>query len=581
MENNQTNPKTTSNSDLENQTIEPVDNSRAWFKSYDPRVPHEIKIGDYPSLIELLEDSFKRYSDNDCYYCMGRTLSFKQIESYSRNFASYIQGHTELKAGDRIALMMPNILQYPIALYGCLRAGLVVVNVNPIYTARELEHQLQDSGCKAIIIFENAAHLLNQISYASQLQHIWVTGIGDLLGFPKSYIVNAVVKYVKKLVPDYDTHKGMKLNFEAFKELIVTDYGYIKPLRITLSSLAFLQYTGGTTGVSKGAELTHGNMVANLQQAKLWVAQQGIVEGKEIILTALPMYHIFSLTANAFAWFSWGACNVLIPNPRDFVSFVAELKKWKFTAITGVNTLFRALMLQNGFNEIDFSNLRVTLGGGMAVQKPVADEWKQRTGCVLLEAYGLTETSPAACINPATITEFNGFVGLPLPSTDVVIKDENEKNLNTNQVGEICIKGPQVMRGYWNRPDETKNAFSKDGYFKTGDLGYMNEQGFIKIVDRKKDMILVSGFNVYPNEIEEVICSHPLVIEAAAIGVEDLNSGQVVKLFVVSKEDSLTEEQVIKWCRNSLTPYKVPKKVVFTQSLPKSNVGKILRRELK
>lgn len=554
---------------------------RPWLKSYDPKVAPEISIGDYPSLIELMEETFKEFSSNPCYSCMGKTLSFAQIEELSRNFASYLQGHTQLKPGDRIAIMMPNILQYAVALYGSLRAGLVVVNVNPIYTARELDYQLADSGCKAIVIFENAAHLLNEISYTSQLENIWVTGVGDLLGFPKSLIVNAVIKYVKKMVPNYQGRKDKKINFVPFLHTLKEDHGYIKPLKVTLNSLAFLQYTGGTTGVSKGAELTHGNIVANLSQAKMWVDHGRIEKGKEIIITALPLYHIFSLTANAFAFFSWGTCNVLITNPRDFNSFITELKKWKFTVITGVNTLFRALLMQDRFHEVDFSKLKITLGGGMAVQKNVADEWQQRTGCMLLEAYGLTETSPAACINPASEKAFNGYVGLPIPNTDVAIKDDEENDLPFNQVGEICIRGPQVMRGYWNKPEETKLAFTKDGFFKTGDLGYMNEQGYVKIVDRKKDMILVSGFNVYPNEVEDVICTHPMVIEAAAIGEDDVNSGQIVKLFVVRKDPSLTETQVIQWCRSSLTSYKVPKKVIFKETLPKSNVGKILRRELK
>lgn len=554
---------------------------RPWLNSYDPKVAPEISIGTYPSLIELMEETFKEFTSNPCYSCMGKTLSFAQIEELSRNFASYLQGHTQLKPGDRIAIMMPNILQYAVALYGSLRAGLVVVNINPIYTARELDYQLTDAGCKAIVIFENAAHLLNEISYASQLENIWVTGVGDLLGFPKSLIVNAVIKYVKKMVPNYLGRKDKKINFVSFMHTLKEDHGYIKPLKVTLNSLAFLQYTGGTTGVSKGAELTHGNIVANLSQAKMWVDHGRIDKGKEIIITALPLYHIFSLTANAFAFFSWGTCNVLITNPRDFNSFITELKKWKFTVITGVNTLFRALLLQDRFHEVDFSKLKITLGGGMAVQKNVADEWQQRTGCMLLEAYGLTETSPAACINPASEKAFNGYVGLPIPNTDVAIKDDEENDLPFNQVGEICIRGPQVMRGYWNKPEETKLAFTKDGFFKTGDLGYMNEQGYVKIVDRKKDMILVSGFNVYPNEVEDVICTHPMVIEAAAIGEDDVNSGQIVKLFVVRKDPSLTETQVIQWCRSSLTSYKVPKKVIFKETLPKSNVGKILRRELK
>ena len=549
---------------------------RSWLKSYEPGVPADIDLNEYQSLGQILDMVFERYKDRPSFHNMGTTLTYDQLKVASRKFASYLQNELGLKKGDRVALMMPNILQYPVCLFGVLQAGMVAVNVNPLYTARELEHQLKDSGAKAIVLFANSAHILEKVISKTPVEHVILTEIGDLLSFPKSLIVNFVLKYVKKMVPDYNLPKALSLK----NVLALGDYSkFVKPT-LSHSDTAFLQYTGGTTGVSKGAELLHGNIIANLLQARSWV-QNLLKEGEEIIITALPLYHIFSLTANCMMFSSIGAMNVLITNPRDFPGFVNELKKFKFTAFTGVNTLFNALLNTPGFSDIDFSSMRLTLGGGMAVQKAVADRWKEVTKVPLIEAYGLTETSPAACMNPMNLKEFNGMVGLPISSTFVTIKDDEGKDLAMGEVGEICIKGPQVMKGYWNRPDETEKVMTSDGYFRTGDIGIMDAAGFFKIVDRKKDMILVSGFNVYPNEIEDVVALHPKVFESAAVGIPDDKSGEAVKLFVVRKDESLTEDEVKKYCKDHLTGYKVPKVVVFKKELPKTNVGKILRRELR
>ena len=472
--------------------------------------------------------------------------------------------------------MMPNILQYPIALFGALRAGMVAVNVNPRYTERELEHQMKDAGVEAIIIFENSAHILQKVIKNTNVKHVITTGIGDLLGFPKSLIVNFVIKHVKKMVPAWSLPGSV--NFRD--ALAAGDASKFKRAEMTLSDTAFLQYTGGTTGVAKGAELTHGNIVANMVQARTWIGTQ-IKEGEEIIITPLPLYHIFSLTANCFVFSSIGALNVLITNPRDIPGFVKELSKWKFTAFTGVNTLYNALLNNEDFRNLDLTSLKLALGGGMAVQKAVADEWKKVTKSTLVEAYGLTETSPAACINPLDIPEYNGTIGVPISSTIVKILDDEGKEVAQGEPGELAIKGPQVMRGYWNRPEETANVMTSDGFFKTGDIAVMTEKGFFKIVDRKKDMILVSGFNVYPNEVEDAVVTHPGILEAAAIGVPNDKSGEIVKLFVVKKDKSLTEDLVIEHCRSVLTGYKVPKIVEFREELPKTNVGKILRKDLR
>lgn len=550
--------------------------TKIWHKAYDAGVPYEINPNEYSSINDMLEIGFKKFENNPAFHCMGTTLSYAEIELLSRKFASYLQNDLHLKKGDRVALMMPNILQYPIALFGVLRAGLIAVNVNPLYTGRELEHQLKDADCQAIVIFANSAHVLEKIVKNTPVKHIMVTQIGDMLKFPKNYIVNFVIKNVKKMIPDFNLP-----NMLDFKSCMMKgDASKFKKPDVKLDDIAFLQYTGGTTGVAKGAILTHKNIVSNMIQARAWIKNL-ITDGQEIIITPLPLYHIFSLTANCFIFNSVGALNVLITNPRDIPGFVKELQKWKFTAFTGVNTLFNGLLNNEEFKKLDFSHLKVALGGGMAVQKAVAERWMQVTGKPLIEAYGLTETSPAACINPMTLKEYNGFIGVPIPSTEVEIKDDNGRSVPLGEIGEICIRGPQVMAGYYNRPDETAKVMTNDGFFKTGDLGFMNEQGFCKIVDRKKDMILVSGFNVYPNELEDVIVQHAKVLEAAAIGIPDEKSGEAVKIFVVKKDESLTTDELMKFCRENLTSYKVPRSIEFRTELPKSNVGKILRKDLR
>jgi long-chain acyl-CoA synthetase len=549
---------------------------KLWHKSYQPGVPTLIDEKQFSSLPDFLEQTFQKFATKPAFHNMGKTLSYAEIDRLSNQFACYLQNDLKLSRGDRVAIMMPNLLQYPIALFGALRAGMIVVNCNPLYTPRELEHQLKDSGSKAIVIVANFAKTLEAALPKTEVKHVIVTEVGDLLGFPKKYIVNAVIKHVKKMVPDYSIPKTISFT-DALSSGKNTSLS--KPV-LKIDDIAFLQYTGGTTGVSKGAILTHGNIMANMLQAKAWI-QFLIRDGEEIIITPLPLYHIFSLTANCLIFNSVGALNVLITNPRDMAGFIKELNKWKFTAITGVNTLFNGLLNTPGFKDVDFSHLKVALGGGMAVQRAVAERWKEVTKVPLIEAYGLTETSPAACINPMNLKEYNGLIGLPIPSTDVVIKDDDGKNVDMGLTGEICIKGPQVMKGYWQRPDETAKVMTSDGYFRTGDIGYMNEDGFFKIVDRKKDMILVSGFNVYPNEIEDVAVMNPKVLEAAAIAVPDGKSGEAPKLFVVKKDPSLTEKEMIDFCKQNLTGYKVPKYVEFRSELPKSNVGKILRKELR
>ncbi|MFH2218215.1 MAG: AMP-binding protein [Pseudomonadota bacterium] len=549
---------------------------KIWEKSYPDGVPLEIEQYAHNSIPDILESAFNTFSDLPAYHNMGKTISFKELDVESRKFAGYLQNELKLEKGSRIALMMPNILQYPIVLFGILRAGLVAVNVNPLYTARELAHQLKDSGAVAIVIFENSAHILEKVLQNTDVKHVITTGIGDLLKFPKSLIVNFVLRHVKKMVPAWNIPHAVTLT----RTLEKGDPSKFRPVSLGLEDIAFLQYTGGTTGVSKGAVLTHGNLVANITQAKAWI-RPVTGEGEDIIITALPLYHIFSLTANCLTFSAIGALNVLITNPRDIPNFVKELKKWDFTVITGVNTLFNALVSNPDFQTMNFTSLKLALAGGMALQEPVARAWKKTTGAPLIEAYGLTETSPAACMNPMTLTEYNGFVGLPISSTTVAIKDDYEKDLPLGEIGEICIKGPQVMREYWQRPEETRKVFTEDGFFKTGDVGFMNPDGFVKIVDRKKDMILVSGFNVYPNEIEEVVAGHDKVFECGAVGVSDAKSGEVVKLFVVKKDPSLTEDELRRFCKENLAGYKVPKHIEFRDELPKTNVGKILRKELR
>lgn len=545
---------------------------KPWLKSYPKGVPEEISLGKYPSIPSILEEVFQKFKDDPAFANFGTVLSFSQIDEMSKSFAGYLQS-LGLKKGDRVALMMPNILQYPIALFGVLRAGLVVVNVNPLYTGRELQHQLNDSGARAIVIYENSAQVLESVLDRTQIEFIVTTKIGDLLKFPKSHLVNFVLKYIKKMIPKFNLPTAV-----SFNKILKGNWPF-KPVDINLEDMAFLQYTGGTTGVSKGAILTHKNIVANLTQAKEWLGD--LVNQKHIVITPLPLYHIFSLTANCFALSSVGALNVLITNPRDIPNFIKELKKWNFTAITGVNTLFNGLMNNPDFEKLDFSHLKVTLGGGMAVQRDTATRWKKVTGCTLVEAYGLTETSPAACMNPMDLKEYNGKIGLPISSTIVTIKDDDGNDMPIGESGEICIKGPQVMKGYWNKPEETANVFTKDGFFRSGDIGIMNEDGFFKIVDRKKDMILVSGFNVFPNEIEDVLSMHPKIFECAAIGVPDQKTGEAVKVFIVKKDPSLTQDEVLDFSAKNLTNYKRPKIIEFRNDLPKTPVGKILRKDLR
>jgi long-chain acyl-CoA synthetase len=553
-----------------------MSNERPWLDHYPADVPAQIDVDEYASVPAMLDEAFGRFSGRPAFASFGRQLSYNQIDEMSRQFAGYLTGELKLGKGDRIAIMMPNVLQYPIALFGALRAGLIVVNTNPMYTARELRHQLEDSGAKAIVVLDNFAATLQQVVADTRVQHIVTTGLGDLLGFPKAALLNFAVKHIKKMVPAFHLPQAVR-----FRDALARGATHPLPqVELNHDDVAFLQYTGGTTGVAKGAMLTHGNMIANMLQAGAWIGGNA-KPGEEVIITALPLYHIFSLTANGLVFMRLGGLNWLITNPRDMPGFVKELRKSGFTALTGVNTLFNGLLNTPGFAELDFSKLHLTLGGGMAVQRAVAERWKKVTGCTLIEAYGLTETSPAACINPLDLKEYNGAIGLPVPSTDVAIWSEEGQPLPTGEVGELMVHGPQVMKGYWQRPDETAKVLGADGWLHTGDIAKMDENGYFYIVDRKKDMILVSGFNVYPNEVEDAVMAHPGVLEVAAVGVPDEHSGEVVKLFVVRKDPSLTEEALKQFCRENLTGYKRPKLIEFRDSLPKSNVGKILRRELR
>ncbi|MBP7442297.1 MAG: long-chain-fatty-acid--CoA ligase [Thauera sp.] len=549
---------------------------KIWLKSYPPGVPAEIDVNEFRSLGDLFDRSVKRFADKTAYVCMGKAITYAELDAASARFGAFLQRDLGLPKGTRVALMMPNVLQYPIAMFGALRAGYTIVNVNPLYTARELEHQLKDSGAEAIVILENFAHTLEQVRAQVPIRHVIVTSLGELLGFPKGAIVNFVVRRVRKLVPPWTLDGHL-----SFGDALARGAAHaLQPVEVGHEDAAFLQYTGGTTGVAKGAVLTHRNIVANLQQAHAWISPV-VTEGREIIITALPLYHIFSLTANCLTFIKIGATNVLIPNPRDIPGFIKELAKHRFTVITGVNTLFNALLNNPEFAKLDFSSLRVALGGGMAVQQAVAEKWKQITGVALVEAYGLTETSPAVTINPLDLKAFNHSIGLPISSTEVSIRDDDGIEQAIGQRGELCVRGPQVTPGYWNRPEETRRVFTADGFLRTGDIAVMDDKGFVTLVDRKKDMILVSGFNVYPNEVEDIVANHPGVLEVAAIGVPDERSGEAVKVFVVRKDPALTAEALIAHCRENLTGYKVPHHVEFRDELPKSNVGKILRRELR
>ena len=548
---------------------------RIWLRRYPSGVPAEIDPGEYASIPELFDEACKKHRGMRAFTNMGTTLSYAQLDELSRAFAAWLQHRSGLAAGDRIALMMPNILQYPIALFGALRAGMIVVNTNPLYTARELEHQLSDSGAKCIVILENFAHVLQSVMPRTQVTQVLVTGVGDLLNLPRGPIVNFVLRHVRKQVPKWEIPGALR-----FKRALSAGLGLkLDPPATQSGDIAFLQYTGGTTGVAKGAILTHRNIVANLLQGSAWIKPSLQSEAEPIAITALPLYHIFSLTANCLLFMHLGAHNILITNPRDFAGFVAELKKFKFYFISGVNTLFNALLNTPGFESVDFGSLKVSLGGGMAVQSVVASRWKAVTGCTLTQAWGLTETSPAACINPPGL-DFNGSIGLPIPSTEISIRNDDGEELGIGAVGEICVRGPQVTRGYWNRDDETAKTFFED-WLRTGDIGRIDAEGFVYIEDRKKDMILVSGFNVYPNEVENIAVECPGVLEAAAVAEPDENSGEVVALFVVKKDPDLDAETVIQHCRRLLTAYKVPKHIYFRAELPKTNVGKILRRALR
>ena len=549
---------------------------KIWLKNYPPGVPAEIDVDEFRSIGDMFLQSCQQFGGRTAYINMGKGISFAELERLSADFAAYLQCELKLPPGTRIALMMPNVLQYPVVMYGALRGGYTVVNCNPLYTARELEHQLVDSGAEVIVILDNFAHTLDHVLGNAPLKHVIVTRMGDMLGGVKGALVNFVVKHVKKMVPAW-TLPGHCRYGDVMQQGAAHDF---RPVVVGHDDIAYLQYTGGTTGVAKGAILTHRNIIANLQQAHAWI-KPFLSEGGEVIITALPLYHIFSLTANCLTFFKIGATNVLITNPRDIPGFVKELSKTRFTAITGVNTLFNALLNHPDFKALDFSSLNIALGGGMAVQQAVADRWREVTGKPLIEAYGLTETSPAVCINPLDLAEFNHAIGLPISSTEISIRDDEGKELGIGKAGELCVKGPQVMKGYWNRPDETERAMTADGFLRTGDVANVDSEGFVRIVDRKKDMILVSGFNVYPNEVEDVVASHPGVIEVAAIGVPDAHSGEAVKIFVVRKDPALTREALVAYCRDNLTGYKVPHLVEFREELPKTNVGKILRRALR
>ncbi|MCR6723377.1 long-chain fatty acid--CoA ligase [Agrobacterium fabrum] len=558
---------------------ENVSVAKRWLASYPPGVPSEIPISANASLVDLLEKSCKQFADRKAFSSMGKSLTYRELDADTRAVAAWLQSRG-LEKGDRVAVMMPNILQNPVAVYGILRAGMIVVNVNPLYTPRELEHQLKDSGAKALFVLENFAHVAQQAAPKTAVRHVVVAAMGDLLGL-KGHIVNLVVRKVKKLVPAYAIPGSI-----SFKTMLKEGQGAsLKPVSLTAQDIAFLQYTGGTTGVSKGAVLTHTNLLANKAQISLWLdaAFNGLKNRPDVLnfICALPLCHIFALTVNSLMGIALGGHNLLIANPRDIPGFVKELAHYQPHVFPGINTLFNALMNNEDFRKLDLSSLILVLGGGMAVQRPVAERWLSIVGCPIAEGYGLSETSPVATVNRLDSPEFSGTIGLPLSSTDIDIRDDDGNSLPTGEVGEICIRGPQVMAGYWQRPDETAKAMTADGFFRSGDMGFMDERGYTKIVDRKKDMILVSGFNVYPNEVEEVAASHPGVLECAAIGVPDEHSGETVKLFVVKKDQSLTEAELKAFCAKNLTNYKRPKIIEFRTDLPKSNVGKILRRELR
>ena len=549
---------------------------RIWLDSYTEGAPHDIDPDTYPSLVAIIDEAIARFPDRPAFENMGVRITFAELDRLARDFTGFLATRAGLARGDRIALMMPNVLQYPVALVGALRAGLVVVNTNPLYTVRELRHQLADSGARAIVVLENFGHVLEECIEDTDVEHVVVTGLGDMLGFPKSALVNFVVRHVKKLAPRFRIDGAVR-----WGDALASGRGKATgEVELGGEDVAFLQYTGGTTGVSKGAMLTHRNMIASVLQADGFL-RPFAHEGEEVVITALPLYHIFALAVNGLLYLRFGALNVLITNPRDMPGFVKTLKGVRFTVITGVNTLFNGLMNTAGFSELDFSPLRISVGGGMAVQSSVAERWKEMTGVALLEGYGLTETSPCACMNPLHFEDYTGSVGVPMASTECRVVDEAGNDLPVDAAGELCIRGPQVMRGYWNRPEETAEVLDDEGWLRTGDIAEMDATGFFRIVDRKKDMILVSGFNVYPNEVEEVLSQHPEVLEVGAIGVPDELSGEAVKIVVVKRSPGLTEESLRAYCEEHLTGYKRPRHIEFASELPKTNVGKILRRELR
>ncbi len=556
---------------------------KIWLKKYPKEVAPEIDLSQYASIIDLFEESCRKFSERAAFSNMGTELTYEDLNYMSAHFAAFLQNTAGLKKGDRIAIQMPNVLQYPIALFGALRAGLVVVNTNPLYTAREMKHQFKDSGAKAIVILANSASLLEEVLEDTDIETVVVTEVGDLLGFPKSFIVNSVVKYLKKMVPSYSLPQA----YSFWDALELGGSQRFSPVEMSLEDLAFLQYTGGTTGVAKGAMLSHKNILANMLQIGEWM-KPSLKEAEEVAICALPLYHIFSLTVNGLAMAKIGATNLMVTNPRDIPGFIKTLRKNRFSVFPGLNTLFNALMNHPEFNTVDFSHLKASVAGGMALQTSVARRWMDSTKSVIVEGYGLTETSPVVCCNPIDGNDKVGYIGLPLPSTEVKLVSEEGNDIaapsgseELSEPGELLVRGPQVMQGYWQKPDETSQVMTEGGWLKTGDIACMDPEGYFKIVDRKKDMILVSGFNVYPNEVEEAVMTNPKVAEVAAIGVADEKSGEIVKVFVVRKDASLTADEVIESCRKNLTSYKVPKQVEFRDELPKTNVGKILRRALK
>ena len=549
---------------------------KLWLKSYEQGVSPEIDISQYSSISDVFRQSVEKFSDKPAFQNMGKTLTYAEVGKLATDFASYLQNVLKLPRGERVAIMMPNVLQYPIALFGILQAGLVAVNTNPLYTPRELEHQLKDSGATTIVVLENFANTLELVLPRTQIKHVIVASVGEMFGMIKGALMNFVIRKVKKMVPEYRIPNTVTFQ-TALKQGAANTF---KPVELTRDDTALLQYTGGTTGLAKGAVLTHGNICANMLQAKEWIKNQ-LREGKETVIAALPLYHIFALTVNLMIFANAGSKIVLITNPRDMKGFIGELKKQQVNVFIGVNTLFNAMVNRPDFAEVDFSGLRLTLGGGMATQKAVAEKWKKITGTPIVEAYGLTEASPGVCCNPLNIEAYSSGIGLPVSSTEVELRDADGKEVPIGQPGELWVRGPQVMKGYWNRPEETAKAIDARGFLETGDIAVMDEKGWLKLVDRKKDLIVVSGFNVYPNEIEEVVAGNDKVLEVACIGVKSEKTGEAIKVFVVRKDPSLTKEELIDFCRKELTAYKVPKDIEFRDELPKSNVGKILRRELR